>query len=133
MQNIFTQVYNLCSNTEKGIHQNHSESEVAQSGPTLCDPMDCSLPGFSIHGIFQARVLDWGAFSFSNRGSALLTVRLCFAIIMLQRACVRACRLHSCPTLCHCMNLRLPGSSVHGILQARTLQWFAMPSSRGSS
>ena len=38
-----------------------SESEVAQSCPTLSDPMDCSLPGSSIHGIFQARVLEWGA------------------------------------------------------------------------
>ena len=37
------------------------ESEVAQSCPTLSDPMDCSLPGSSIHGIFQARVLEWGA------------------------------------------------------------------------
>ena len=42
-----------------------SESEVAQSCPTLRDPMDCSLPGSSIHGIFQARVLEWGAISFS--------------------------------------------------------------------
>ena len=38
-----------------------SEGEVAQSCPTLCDPMDCSLPGSSVHGIFQARVLEWGA------------------------------------------------------------------------
>ena len=36
-----------------------SESEVAQSCPTLSDPMDCSLPGSSVHGIFQARVLEW--------------------------------------------------------------------------
>ena len=36
-----------------------SESEIAQSCPTLCNPMDCSLPGSSIHGIFQARVLEW--------------------------------------------------------------------------
>ena len=43
-----------------------SESEVAQSCPTLSDPMDCSLPGSSIHGIFQARVLEWGAIAFSN-------------------------------------------------------------------
>ena len=43
-----------------------SESEVAQSCPTLCDPMDCSLPGSSIHGIFQARVLEWVAISFSR-------------------------------------------------------------------
>ena len=44
-----------------------SESEVAQSCLTLSDPMDCSLPGSSVHGIFQARVLEWGAISFSCR------------------------------------------------------------------
>ena len=44
-----------------------SESEFAQSCPTLSDPMDCSLPGSSIHGIFQARVLEWGAITFSDR------------------------------------------------------------------
>ena len=43
-----------------------SESEVAQSCLTLSDPMDCSLPGSSIHGIFQARVLEWGAIAFSG-------------------------------------------------------------------
>ena len=43
-----------------------SESEVAQSCPTLRDPMDCSLPGSSIHGIFQASVLEWGATAFSK-------------------------------------------------------------------
>ena len=37
-----------------------------QSCPTLCDPMDCSLPGFSVHGILQARTLEWVAISFSN-------------------------------------------------------------------
>ena len=42
-----------------------SESEVAQSCPTPSDPMDCSLPGFSVHGIFQARVLEWAAIAFS--------------------------------------------------------------------
>ena len=42
-----------------------SEKEVSQSCPTLHDPMDCSLPGSSIHGIFQARVLEWGATAFS--------------------------------------------------------------------
>ena len=42
-----------------------SEREVAQSCPTLSDPMDCSLPGSSVHGIFQARVLEWGAIAFS--------------------------------------------------------------------
>jgi len=43
-----------------------SESEITQSCPTLSDPMDCSPPGSSIHGIFQARVLEWGAIAFSS-------------------------------------------------------------------
>ena len=43
-----------------------SESEVAQSCPTLSNPMDCSLPGSSAHGIFQARVLEWGAIALSG-------------------------------------------------------------------
>ena len=43
-----------------------SESEVAQSCPTLYDPMNLSLPGSSIHGIFQAKVLEWGAIAFSD-------------------------------------------------------------------
>ena len=43
-----------------------SESEVTQSCPTLRDPMDCSLPGFSVHGIFQARVLKWGAIAYKR-------------------------------------------------------------------
>ena len=43
-----------------------SESEIAQSCPTLSDPMEWSLPGSSVHGIFQARVLEWGAIAFSN-------------------------------------------------------------------
>ena len=46
------------------MYRIESESEVAQSCPTLCDPMDYSQPGSSIHGIFQARVLDWVAISF---------------------------------------------------------------------
>ena len=57
-------------NTEVGCHfllqwmKVKSESEVTQSCLTLSDPMDCSLPGSSIHGIFQARVLEWGAIAF---------------------------------------------------------------------
>ena len=46
------------------VHE--SESEVAQSYPTPSDPMDCSLPGSSVHGIFQGRVLEWGAIAFSE-------------------------------------------------------------------
>ncbi|ADY76802.1 PP287 [Orf virus] len=48
-----------------------SESEVAQSCPTFCDPMDCSLPGSSIHGILQAKTLEWVAISFSRGSSSL--------------------------------------------------------------
>ena len=62
----------LGKNTGVGCHfllqcmKVKSESEVAQSCPTLSDPMDCSPPGFSVHGIFQARVLEWGAIAFSK-------------------------------------------------------------------
>ena len=46
--------------------KSESELEVTQPGPTLWDPTDCCLPDSSIHGIFQARVLEWGAIAFSN-------------------------------------------------------------------
>ena len=46
-----------------------SESEVAQSCPTLCDPMESSLSGFSVHGIFQARVPEWVVISFPRESS----------------------------------------------------------------
>ena len=52
-----------------------SESEVAQSCPTLSDPMDCSLPGSSVHGIYQAGVLEWGAIAFSTVTAHLLILR----------------------------------------------------------
>ena len=60
-------------NTGEGCHfllqcmKVKSESEVAQSCLTLHNPMDCSLPGSSVHGIFQAKVLEWGAIAFSAR------------------------------------------------------------------
>ena len=62
----------LGKNTGMGCHfllqcmKVKSESEVAQSCPTLSNPMDCSPPGSSVHGIFQARVLEWGAIAFSS-------------------------------------------------------------------
>ena len=71
-------------------------SEVAQSCPTLCNPMDCSLPGFSIHGIFQARILEWVAISFS-RGSSQPRDQTPVSRI----AAVAAAKLlQACPTLC---------------------------------
>ena len=56
--------------SQKEKHQysilTHAAAKLLQSCPTLCDPMDCSLPGFSVHGILQARTLEWVAISFSN-------------------------------------------------------------------
>ena len=68
-----------------------------QSCLTLCDPIDSSPSGSSVHGILQARILDWVAISFSN-------------------ACMHAKSLQSCPTLCNPMDSSPPGPSVHGIL-----------------
>ena len=88
-----------------------SESEVAQSCPTLSNPMDCSLPGSSVHGIFQARVLEWIAIAFSGG-------QICFSRIWLFVTSWAVAR-------------QAPLSM--GILQAKILEWVAMPSSRGSS
>ena len=55
-----------------------SESEVAQLHPTLSDPMDCSLPGSSVHGIFQARGLEWGAIAHSNFSGLFLRFSVSF-------------------------------------------------------
>ena len=60
-----------------------SESEVAQSCPTLSDPMDCSLPGSSLHGIFQAGVLEWGAIAFSGLYLSFSHSRAFLGIIIL--------------------------------------------------
>ena len=64
-----------------------SESEVAQSCLTLSDPMDCSLPGSSVHGIFQARVLEWGAIAFSEHLLVLQFLFLLSEIIILCSCC----------------------------------------------
>ena len=74
-----------------------SESEVAQSCPTLSDPMDCSLPGSSVHGIFQARILDWVAISFSRISHQFSSVQFSPQL---------------CPTLCDPMNCSTPGLPV---------------------
>ena len=73
-----------------------SQSEVAQSCPTLCDPIDGSPPGSSVTGILQAKILEWVAISFSN-------------------ACMHAKLLQSYSTLCDPMDSSPPGSSVHRI------------------
>ena len=123
--------------TPTGSKTSESENEVAQSCPTLCNPMDCSPPGSSAHGILQARILEWLAISFS-RGSSLPRDRT-------QVSCGRHFNLwatreaqeskvaQSCPTLCDRMDCSLPGFSVHGIFQTKVLEWVAISFSRGSS
>ena len=72
----------LGKNTGVGCHfllqcmKVKSASEVAQLCPTPSDPMDCSLPGSSVHGIFQARVLEWGAIAFSNNWSRFVQTHM---------------------------------------------------------
>ena len=112
-------------------------SEVAQSCQTLCDPMDYSLPGSSVHGIFQAIVLEWIAIPFS-RGSCQPRDRTRVSRIAERRFTIWATRestfpmlcyaksLQSCPTLCDPIDASPPGSPVPGILQARTLEWVAI-------
>ena len=86
-----------------------SESEVAQSCPTLNDLKDCSLPGSSVHEIFQAGVLEWGAIAFSGE-MVLLLLRSRFSRVR----------------LCNPIDGSPPGSPVPGILQAGTLEWVAI-------
>ena len=105
---------------------------VAKSCPTLCDSMNCSLPGSSVHLILQARILDWLANPFS-RGSSRTRDWTKVSCIAGKFFTIRATRdapiyaaaaaksLQSCPTLCNPIDGLLPGSSVPGILQARTL------------
>ena len=101
-----------------------SESEVAQSCPTLSNPMDCSRPGSSVHGIFQARVLEWGAIAFSV---FQLRVTLFNLYLYLQHLAHSACSVVSDSLWPHGLwppvDCGLPGSSVHGIFQARILEW----------
>ena len=102
-------------NTGVGCHfplqcmKGKSESEVAQLCPTLRNHMVCSLPGSSVHGILQARVLEWGAIAFS-----------------IFEAAAAAKSLQSCPTLCDPKDGSPLGSTIPGILQARTLEWVAI-------
>ena len=74
------QVANICWIIEKTreFQKGEGETEVAQSCLTLCDPMDCSLPGFYIHGILQARLLEWVTISFSNIDSIKAERSLCW-------------------------------------------------------
>ena len=91
-----------------------------QSCPTLCDPIDGSLPGSSIPGILQVRILEWIAFPFS-RGSSQPRDQTQVSRISYDKSAAAAKSLQSCPTLCDPIDGSPPGSPVPGILQARTL------------
>ena len=101
-----------------------SESEVAQSCRTPSDPMDCSLPGSSVHGIFQARVLEWGAIAFSVFTCPVAKTGLSYPIIVHK---CQALKIFATPWTVACP------LSIELILQTRILKWVAIPFSRGSS
>ena len=116
-----------------------SESEVTQSCSTLWDPMDYSLLGSLIHGILQARILEWVAISFSRGASqprdqtwVSHIARQTLSFLSQQGspitsfAAAAAKSLQSCSTLCDPIDGSPPGSPVPGILQARTLEWVAI-------
>ena len=88
------------------MHESERESEVAQSCPTLSDPMDCSLPSSSTHGIFQARVLEWGAIAFSEN--------YCKVMQNLTREVWIKCETHE-----DAVNLALKGGHTQGERSSR--------------
>ena len=117
--------------------------------------MHCSPPGSSVHGILQARILEWVAISSSEYSPADDYINQIWSIQTVEdypvlkrkripfmksyntdepwgRCCADVCT-QSCPTLCDPMECSPPGSSVHGISQARIMEWVAISSSRGSS
>ena len=97
-----------------------SQSEVAQSCLTLSDPMDCSLPGSSVHGIFQARVLAWGAIVLSE---AISNCPLLFPSSILDT-------FQSGGLIFQC-HIFLPFHTVHEVPMAGILEWVAIFSSSG--
>ena len=92
-------------------------TKLLQSCPTLCDPMDCSLPGFSVHGILQAK----------NTGVGCHFLLQCIKVESESEVA------QSCPTLSDPMDCSLPGSSIHGIFQATVLEWGAIAFSAGDT
>ena len=90
---------------------------VIQWCPNLCNPMDCSQPGSSVHEIFQERIVEWVAISFSNWSWSEVKWSEVPQL---------------CPTLCDSMDCSLSCFSVHGIFQARVLEWIAISFSRAT-
>ena len=95
------------------------------------NPMDCSPPGSSVHGILQTRILEWVAIPFPGGSSQPRDQTHVSCASALAAATAKSLQLHL--TLCNPMDCSPPGSFVHGLLQARILEWFALSCSRGSS
>ena len=95
-------------------------AKLFQLCATLCNPKNCIPPGSSVHGILQARMLEWVAISFFRR-SCLPKKRIHFSYI----AAAAAKSLQSCPTLCDPIDGSPPGSAIPGILQAK--HWSGLP------
>ena len=100
---------------------------VAQSYPILYNSMDHSMPASSVHGILQARILEWGA-SFDVLTTWNFCLFVCFAKTPVYPAAAAAAAksLQSCPTLCDPRDGSPPGYPIPAILQARTLEWVAI-------
>ena len=118
---------------------------VTQLSPTLCDPMDCSPPGYSIHGILQARILAAAAAAATKSLQSCLTLCDprdgthqappsldspgkntgvgCHFLLQCMTVKSETEVAQSCLTLSDLMDCSLPGSSIHGIFQARVLEW----------
>ena len=104
-----------------------------QSYPTLCGPRDCSLPGSSVHGIFQARMLEWVATSYSRRSAqprhwacALVLPALAAEFLPLVPPGKHIyIYTHTYTYIFQC-HIFLPFHTVHGVLKARILKWFAI-------
>ena len=104
---------------------------VAQSCPILCNPMDCSLPGSSVQGILQTRMLELVGVAIPlSRGSSRPRDQTRRSYVFCTGHYLIA---QSCLTLCDPIDCSSPSSSVHRILQARIPEWVAIPFSRGSS
>ena len=100
-------------------------AKLLQLRPTFCNPMDCSPPGSSVHGILQARTLEWVAISFIFPTHIYIYIYMCVYMGIYIYIYV-AKSLQSCPTLCDPIEDSLPGSPLPGIFQARTLEWVAI-------
>ena len=131
---------------------------VTQLYPTFCNPMDYSLPGSSVCGIFQKRILEQVAISYSRKSSRPrdwtcvscvsctgrqilyhrttwdphVYINICVCVCLCVCVCVYGLVAKSCPTLCDPMDCSPWGSSILRIFQAGILEWVVIPFSRGS-